>query len=84
MPTSRPFLLSTAVLAWTGTAALAQLPSTQVAPGHADPYSHDPYITSSGATVPNPGVPQSGPTTPQERAIQRQNNKIDNSICKGC
>jgi len=61
-----------------------QLPATQVAPGHADPYAHDPYITSTGATVAHPGQPQSGPTTPQERAIQRQDNRIDSSICKGC
>ena len=66
------------------TAALAQVPSSDTALGQADPYARDPYITSSGATVAHPGQSQSGPTTPQERAIQRQDNKIDRSICKGC
>lgn len=65
-------------------AAAQQLPSSDVAPGHTDPRARDPYVTSTGATVPNPGKPQGGPTTPQERAIQRQDNRIDSSICKGC
>ena len=67
-----------------GTAAFAQVPRSDLAPGHGDPLKRDPYITSSGATVPNPGKSQSGRTTPQERAIQRENNRIDSSICKGC
>lgn len=46
--------------------------------------SSDPYITSTGETVPNPGQSQSGGTTKLDRGIQRQDNKIDNSICKGC
>jgi hypothetical protein len=42
------------------------------------------YQTSTGETVPRPGVPQgSGPTT-LDRKIQQEDNKIDNSICKGC
>jgi hypothetical protein len=42
------------------------------------------YLTSTGATVPRPGVPQSSGTTPLERAIREQNDRIDNSICTGC
>ena len=34
--------------------------------------------------IANPGRSQSGGTTSQDRAIQRQDNKIDKSICKGC
>ena len=83
MPIVRPLLVSLATAVLAG-AALAQVPRSDVAPGHGDPYSRDRFITSSGATVPNPGKSQSGPTTPQERAIQRENNKIDSSICKGC
>ena len=41
-------------------------------------------ITSTGATVPNPGVSQSGGTTSMDRGIQREDNKIQGSICKGC
>ncbi len=82
---NRGFVFGAALILGAGIAhAQSPLPSSQMAPGHADPYAHDPYITSTGATVANPGAPQSGPTTPQDRAIQRQDNKIDKSICKGC
>ena len=42
------------------------------------------YLTSTGATVPRPGVPQGSGPTPLDRKIQQEDNKIDNSICKGC
>jgi hypothetical protein len=42
------------------------------------------YQTSTGATVPRPGVPQGSGPTPLDRQIQQENNRIDNSICKGC
>ena len=83
MAFSRSLLAAVATLALTG-AASAQTPPAGAAPGYADPYAHDPYITGTGATVANPGKSQSGGTTPQERAIQRQDNAIDRSICKGC
>ena len=41
-------------------------------------------ITSTGETVPNPGVSQGAGTTPLDRGIQSQDNKIDTGICKGC
>jgi hypothetical protein len=42
------------------------------------------YQTSTGATVPRPGVPQASGPTALDRKIQQEDNKIDNSICKGC
>jgi hypothetical protein len=42
------------------------------------------YITSTGATVPRPGVSQAAGPTALDRGIERLNDKIDNSICKGC
>jgi len=42
------------------------------------------YLTSTGATVPRPGVPQASGPTPLDRAIRQENNRIDNSICNGC
>jgi len=42
------------------------------------------YLTGTGATVPRPGVPQASGPTPLDRAIRRQDNQIDNSICQGC
>ncbi len=42
------------------------------------------YTTSTGATVPRPGVPQGSGPTALDRKIQQENNQIDNSICKGC
>jgi len=41
-------------------------------------------ITSTGATVPHPGVSQSNGPTPLDRGIERENDKIQSSICKGC
>ncbi len=42
------------------------------------------YLTSTGETVPRPGVPQSSGTTPLDREIRQENDRIDNSICNGC
>jgi hypothetical protein len=42
------------------------------------------YLTSTGATVPRPGVPQASGPTALDRKIQQENNRIDNSICSGC
>ena len=42
------------------------------------------YLTSTGETVPRPGASQSAGPTALDRAIGRQDNKIDNSICNGC
>lgn len=44
----------------------------------------NPYITRSGATVDKPGEPQGSAPTPLDRHIQKQDNAIDGSICKGC
>ena len=42
------------------------------------------YLAPTGETVPRPGVPQSAGTTPLDRAIRQENDRIDNSICNGC
>ena len=44
---------------------------------------HD-YLAPTGATVPRPGVPQASGPSALDRKIQEEDNKIDNSICKGC
>ncbi len=41
-------------------------------------------ITSTGATVPQPGVPQGDGPTPLDNGMDRENKRIENSICKGC
>ena len=41
-------------------------------------------ITTTGQTVPNPGVPQGAGTTPMDRGIEQQDNQIQSGICKGC
>lgn len=51
------------------------------APGH---LLDQDYLTSTGETVPRPGASQASGPTPLDRAIEQQDNKIDNSICKGC
>ena len=42
------------------------------------------YLAPTGATVPRPGVPQASGPTALDRKIEQENNRIDNSICKGC
>ena len=42
------------------------------------------YLTSTGDTVPRPGVPQSSGDTPLDRYMRQQNDRIDNSICNAC
>ena len=44
---------------------------------------HD-YLAPTGATVPRPGVPQASGPSALDRKIQEEDNRIDNSICKGC
>jgi hypothetical protein len=51
------------------------------APGQ--PLNSD-HLTPTGKTLPNPGVPQASGTTEFERSIQKRDDKIDESICKGC
>ncbi len=43
-----------------------------------------PYLAPTGAVVPKPGEPQTGPETSQERKAQKQDNRITNSICSNC
>ncbi|MDR3463400.1 MAG: hypothetical protein P4L76_13895 [Beijerinckiaceae bacterium] len=42
------------------------------------------HITSTGQTVPNPGVSQGDGTTPLDRGIEREDDRIQGRICKGC
>lgn len=42
------------------------------------------YLAPTGATVPRPGVPQASGPTSLDRKIEQEDNRIDNSICKGC
>ncbi len=51
------------------------------APGH---LLDKDYLTSTGETVPRPGLPQSSGETPLDRSIEQRDDRIDNSICKGC
>jgi hypothetical protein len=45
---------------------------------------NDKNLTSTGQTVPHPGESQSGGVTPLDREIQKQDDKLDESICKDC
>jgi hypothetical protein len=51
------------------------------APGQ--PLNSD-HLAPTGKTVPNPGVPQASGTTELDRSIQKQDDKTQESICKGC
>ena len=71
-----------------GVAANAQNDGGYVAPELSKPTPghllNQDYLTSSGETVPRPGVPQSSGESPLDRSIEQQDNRIDNSICTGC
>jgi hypothetical protein len=72
----------------TGVATGAQNDGRYVAPELSNPTPghllDQDYLTSTGATVPRPGVSQSSGETPFDRSIERQDDRIDDSICKGC
>jgi hypothetical protein len=51
------------------------------APGQ--PLNSD-HLAPTGKTLPNPGVPQASGTTEFDRSIQKRDDKLDESICKGC
>jgi hypothetical protein len=71
-----------------GVAAYAQNDGGYVAPELSKPTPgrllDQDYLTSTGETVPRPGVPQASGPTPLDRSIERQDNRTDNSICTGC
>jgi hypothetical protein len=56
-----------------------------VVPGPApgQPLNSD-HITSTGKTMPNPGVPQASGTTDFDRTVQKKDKHLQDSICKGC
>ena len=71
-----------------GVAANAQSDRGYVAPELSKPVPghllNRDYLTSTGETVPRPGVSQSAGETPLDRSIERQDDRVDNSICTGC
>ncbi len=79
-------IIFTALMA--GVAANAQNDGGYVAPELSKPTPghllDQDYLTSTGETVPQPGVPQASGPTPLDRSIERQDNSTDNSICTGC
>jgi hypothetical protein len=42
------------------------------------------HIAPTGKTLPNPGVPHASGTTDFDRSIQKQDERLQGSICKGC
>lgn len=76
-------LLLAALIAGATSLAAAQEPSRDL-PSNGGAGLRTGNITSTGATVPNPGEPQSSGVTPLDRGIQREDSKITGSICKGC
>jgi hypothetical protein len=42
------------------------------------------YLTSTGETVPHPGVSQGAATTDLDRRIGRRNDRVVQSICSNC
>jgi hypothetical protein len=82
------FIAIILIASMAGFAAYAQDDGSYVAPELSKPAPghllNQDYLTSTGETVPRPGVPQSSGETPLDRYIQQQDDRIDNSICRGC
>ena len=82
------FMAIILIASMAGFAAYAQDDAGYVAPELSEPAPghllNQDYLTSTGETVPRPGVPQSSGETPLDRYIQQQGDRIDNSICRGC
>jgi hypothetical protein len=55
-------------------------------PGSAAPQQplNKDHLAPTGVTMPRPGVPQASGPTELDRSIQQQDDRTDNSICKGC
>jgi hypothetical protein len=65
-------------------AAHAQDKGGAVTPKASEPARQD-YVTSTGATVPQPdSLPKSYGETPLDRKIRERSHRIANSICSGC
>jgi len=82
------FMAIILIASMAGFAAYAQDDAGYVAPELSEPAPghllNQDYLTSTGETVPRPGVPQSSGETPLDRYIEQQDDRIDNSICRGC
>jgi hypothetical protein len=75
-------LLSSALLA--GGALAEPVSSPPAETGRSAAPLRQNNITSTGATVPHPGASQGAGPTPLDRDIEHMNDRIENSICKGC
>ncbi len=42
------------------------------------------HLAPTGKTLPHPGVPQASGTTDFDLEVQKQDDRTQNSICKGC
>jgi hypothetical protein len=73
---------SSAILAGSGAFADPVAPPSET--GRSSTLLRQNNITSTGATVPHPGASQGPGSTPLDRDIDRMNDHIENSICKGC
>jgi hypothetical protein len=63
-----------------GNGSAAPIPSGDAA---GQPLNSD-HLAPTGKTLPNPGVPQASGTTDFDRQVQKQDDKTQESICKGC
>ena len=63
-----------------GNGSVVPMPSGN-APG--EPLNLD-HLAPTGKTLPHPGVPQASGTTDFDREVQRQDERTQESICKGC
>ena len=77
-------LLLSAALVFTGAGALWAQNQAPPATDQGGAGARSGNITSTGATVPNPGASQSAGVTPLDKGIQSEDTRIQSSICKGC
>jgi hypothetical protein len=84
--------ISAAFLVATGLGLAAQAQETSgreaVVPASPGDVSGQPlnsdHLAPTGKTLPHPGVPQASGETDLDRSIRKQDERAEESICKGC
>jgi hypothetical protein len=81
----KPLFVALLCATITGITVVQAQTGTGPAPRHkAARLLNENYLTSTGETLPHPGVSQGGATTDLDRRIGRRNDRVVQSICSNC
>jgi len=77
-------MIALAALTLSAPGAIAQSPGNSQTAANSGGLLRQDYITSTGQTVPHPGESQSSGPSKLDHSLNRENDRIEHSICKGC